>query len=60
MGVMPNTKELIESLHLKTLKTLNAHFSKYPYLFGGKPSIGDFGMIALSMDILAGILFPSR
>jgi|TARA_B100000780_G_C21115797_1_gene451383 glutathione S-transferase len=45
-GVTPNTEELIETMHLKTLKTLNAHFSKYPYLFGGKPSIGDFGMIA--------------
>lgn len=45
-GVRSNTKELIETMHLKTLKTLNAHFSKYPYLFGGKPSIGDFGMIA--------------
>ena len=45
-GVRPNTKELIESMHLKTLKILNAHFSIYPYLFGNKPSIGDFGMIA--------------
>ena len=45
-GVTPNTEELIETMHLKTLKTLNAHFSEYPYLFGGKPSIGDFGMIA--------------
>ena len=45
-GVRPNTKELIETMHFKTLKKLNAHFSKYPYLFGNKPSIGDFGMIA--------------
>jgi hypothetical protein len=33
-------------MHFKTLKKLNAHFSIYPYLFGNKPSIGDFGMIA--------------
>ena len=45
-GVGPNTKDLIETLHLTTLKKLNAHFSRYPYLFGGQPSIGDFGMIA--------------
>ena len=45
-GVRPNTKELIETMHYKTLKILNAHFSQYPYLFGSKPSIGDFGMIA--------------
>ncbi len=45
-GVTPDTEELIESMHFKTLKILNAHFSNYPYLFGNKPSIGDFGMIA--------------
>ncbi len=45
-GVRPNTKDLIETMHLKTLNKLNAHFSIYPYLFGNKPSIGDFGMIA--------------
>ena len=45
-GVTPDTHELIESLHLSTLKKLNAHFSDYPYFLGGKPCIGDFGMMA--------------
>lgn len=45
-GVTPENHELIESLHLGTLKTLNAHFAEYPYFLGGKPCIGDFGMMA--------------
>ncbi len=45
-GVLPETKALIESLHLATLKKMNAHFSDHPYLLGGKPCIGDFGMMA--------------
>ncbi len=45
-GVTPETHALIESLHLAMLKKLNAHFSDYPYFLGGKPCIGDFGMMA--------------
>ena len=44
-GVVPETYELIEDLHLDMLKKLNTHFSSYPYFLGGKPCIGDFGMI---------------
>ena len=45
-GVSPENHKLIESLHLSALKKLNAHFSQYPYFLGGKPCIGDFGMMA--------------
>ena len=45
-GVTPETHELIESMHLSMLQKLNAHFSDYPYFLGGKPCIGDFGMMA--------------
>lgn len=45
-GVVPETFSLVEDLYGEWLMRLNAHFSAYPYLFGGKPSIGDFGMIA--------------
>ena len=45
-GVTPDNHELIESLHLSTLKKLNAHFSDHPYFLGGTPCIGDFGMMA--------------
>ena len=45
-GVVPETFSLVEDLYGEWLMRLNAHFADYPYLFGGKPSIGDFGMIA--------------
>ena len=45
-GVVPETHALIESMHLSLLKKFNAHFSDHPYLLGGKPCIGDFGMMA--------------
>ena len=45
-GVSPENHELIEALHLGTLKRLNAHFANYPYFLGGKPCVGDFGMMA--------------
>ena len=46
MGVQPETFELIESLYTDVMVSLNEHFKAQPYLLGGKPSIGDFGMIA--------------
>jgi len=45
-GAVPDNAHLVEALYLELLDKLNAHFKTYPYLFGGKPSIGDFGMIA--------------
>ena len=45
-GVSPATVELVESVYLELLASLNAHFSSYPYLLGNRPCIGDFGLIA--------------
>lgn len=45
-GAVPDTFELVESLYAQLLQKLDAHFSEAPYLLGGKPSIGDFGLIA--------------
>ena len=45
-AIVPETHELIESMHMSLLGKMNAHFSIYPYLLGTKPSIGDFGLIA--------------
>lgn len=45
-GVMPETMELIETLYLEFLDKLDSHFGQHPYLLGGRPCIGDFGMIA--------------
>ena len=46
MGAVPETFDLVESLYVDVMKSLNEHFKNQPYLLGGKASIGDFGMIA--------------
>lgn len=56
LGASEDRIELVESLYLRFLKKLNAHFERYPYLLGGKPSIGDFSLMGpmyahLSRDI---------
>jgi glutathione S-transferase len=45
-GAVPDTFEMVEALYLELLEKLNEHFSHQPYLLGGKPCVGDFGMIA--------------
>lgn len=45
-GVYPETYDLIESQYTRLIIELDKHFSDQPYLLGGRPSIGDFGMIA--------------
>ena len=45
-GAVPDTFELVESLYDGLREKLNAHFAAHPYLLGGKPCVGDFGMIA--------------
>ena len=45
-GVTGDTKELVEALYIELLDALNSHFQHTPYLLGGSPCIGDFGMLA--------------
>ena len=45
-GAVADTFELVEALYEEFLQMLDAHLAEHPYLLGGKPSIGDFGMIA--------------
>lgn len=45
-GAVPETFELVEALYLEMLDKLNDHFAQVPYLLGGRPCIGDFGLIA--------------
>ena len=45
-GVWPEAIETIEALYTQLLDKLNAHFAEHPYLLGGRPSVGDFGMMA--------------
>lgn len=45
-GVSDTSQGLVESLYLDFLRKLETHFSGVPYLLGGKPCIGDFGLFA--------------
>ena len=45
-GVVPETINAIEVLYRGLLDRLHDHFARYPYLLGGRPCIGDFGMMA--------------
>ncbi|PKL95343.1 MAG: glutathione S-transferase [Gammaproteobacteria bacterium HGW-Gammaproteobacteria-8] len=45
LGINPETIPAIESSFKALLAELDAHFSRHDFLFGDRPSIGDFGMI---------------
>jgi glutathione S-transferase len=45
-GVTEETAPLIEAAYEETMAAFNAHFAEHPYLFGGAPTIGDYGLFA--------------
>lgn len=45
LGVTPETAPEIEDSYEALLGELDAHFARYDYLLGSRPSIGDFGLI---------------
>jgi hypothetical protein len=45
-GVTAATIPTIEASLEEGLKILDAHFSRHPYLLGGRPSLADFGFMA--------------
>ena len=60
VGSSPQTAPLIESSFTRFVTRLEAHLAERPYLFGGRPSFGDFGvwgqLYELSTDPTAGAL----
>ncbi len=46
LGVTAESAPAIEAAYEDLLDRLEDHFHAHPYLLGGRPSIGDFGMIA--------------
>ena len=58
-GVVPETFAVVEELFEELLALLDKHFSQVPYLLGGKPSIGDFGLIAPFYGHLSRDPYPS-
>lgn len=45
LGVTPKTADAIEESYEGLLGELDRHFAVYEFLFGTRPSIGDFGLI---------------
>jgi glutathione S-transferase len=45
-GVVPDTIGGVEARYLALIALLDQHFERWPYLLGGRPSIGDFSLIA--------------
>jgi len=45
-GVTPETFETIETSYAEFLTFFNAHLEERPYLFGGAPTLGDYGLFS--------------
>jgi glutathione S-transferase len=45
-GITPDSIPLIESSYTEFLSLLSEHLTVYPYLLGGAPTLGDYGLIA--------------
>ena len=58
-GVTAKTEDLIETLYIELLDVLNFHFQHAPYLLGGSPCIGDFGLLAPLYGHLARDPYPA-
>ena len=44
-GVTPETFHTVEASYARFLGLFNAHLQTVPYLLGGKPTVGDYGLI---------------
>jgi len=58
-GAVTETLPVIEEVFMELLDLLDKHFALVPYLLGGKPSIGDFGLIAPFFGHLSRDPYPS-
>ena len=45
LGAEPHMHAAVEASYEKLLADLSAHFERMPFLLGGRPSMGDFGLI---------------
>jgi glutathione S-transferase len=59
-GVVPETIPVIEEAYEELLDELNAHFAETPYLLGGTPTIGDYGLIASLFAHLGRDPYPAQ
>ncbi len=60
LGVNADTVPAIEEAYLDLLDLLNDHFRLVPYLLGGRPCIGDFGLMGPLYAHLGRDPYPAR
>jgi glutathione S-transferase len=60
VGIVPAQYALQERWTVRMLDALDAHFAKLPYLFGGKPSVADFGLFGPMYGHLSRDPWPKR
>lgn len=58
-GVSDETAPTIQASYEAFLGLLDAHFAQHPYLLGGRPTIGDYGLIAPLYAHLARDPYPA-
>lgn len=59
-GLSEQTAQAIEESYGEFLQLLNTHFQGSPYLLGGRPTIGDYGLIAPLYAHLGRDPFPAQ
>lgn len=59
-GVSPETYEAVEESYAEFLGLLDAHLATMPYLLGGRPTIGDYGLVGPLYAHLARDPAPAR
>ena len=59
-GVVPETMADIEAAYLEFLDEFDLHLTTHPYLLGGQPSIGDYGLIAALFAHLGRDPYPAK
>lgn len=60
LGVVSEQTGVIEDWTRRQCDALDAHFARYPYLFGTRPSLGDFGLIGPLYAHLGRDPWPAR
>jgi glutathione S-transferase len=58
-GVSPETAPTVEKSYAEFLALFDAHLANAPYLLGGRPTIGDYGLIAPLYAHLARDPYPA-
>lgn len=45
LGITPNTAPAVEATYEEFLRAFDAHLAEHDFLFGSRPSIGDYGLL---------------